>query len=249
MGDTMAHGTRINGTSYGITGGKCLVNGTAYSIQKGRTLIGGTGYDISFGTPLSAYFEGNIVRINENGSPLEFYIAKHNYESGLNGNGRTLVARKDCYENGMWDSGNVNAYASSDIDSWCNKTYKNLLDSNIQNLVGTTKFYYTPGNDNWNVETLNRSVFVLSCTELGQSSAYSNIEGSALPISEIIKIGYINGVPVPQWTRTPALYIGSAYLLNNTGQMAAVNCTRIYGLRPVFTLPSSTIVGEDGLIL
>ena len=44
----MAHGTIINGTSYGITGGKCLVNGTAYSIKKGRTLVGGTGYDITF---------------------------------------------------------------------------------------------------------------------------------------------------------------------------------------------------------
>lgn len=43
----MAHGTRINGTAYGVTGGKCLVGGTAYSIKKGRTLIGGTGYDIN----------------------------------------------------------------------------------------------------------------------------------------------------------------------------------------------------------
>ena len=49
----MAHGTRINGTSYGITGGKCLVNGTAYSIKKGKTLVGGTEYDISFGPKLA----------------------------------------------------------------------------------------------------------------------------------------------------------------------------------------------------
>ena len=44
----MPHGTRINGTSYGITGGKCLVGGTVYDIKKGRTLINGTGYDINF---------------------------------------------------------------------------------------------------------------------------------------------------------------------------------------------------------
>ena len=44
----MAHGTRVNNTAYGVTGGKCLVGGTAYSIKKGRTLIGGTGYDIAF---------------------------------------------------------------------------------------------------------------------------------------------------------------------------------------------------------
>lgn len=48
----MAHGTRINGTSYGITGGRCLVNGTAYSIKKGRTLLGGTGYDVNIDTKI-----------------------------------------------------------------------------------------------------------------------------------------------------------------------------------------------------
>ena len=55
----MAHGTRINGTSYGITGGKCLVGGTAYSIKKGKVLIGGTAYDISFGSPGTVIIDGN----------------------------------------------------------------------------------------------------------------------------------------------------------------------------------------------
>ena len=44
----MAHKTRINGTAYGITGGKTLVNGTSYSVKNGKALIGGTAYDISF---------------------------------------------------------------------------------------------------------------------------------------------------------------------------------------------------------
>ena len=38
----MPHGTRINGTAYGITGGICMVNGTAYDIKKGRTMVNGT---------------------------------------------------------------------------------------------------------------------------------------------------------------------------------------------------------------
>ena len=50
-GDEMAHKTRINGTEYEITGGKCLVGGTEYAVQKGRTLVGGTGYDVSFSSP------------------------------------------------------------------------------------------------------------------------------------------------------------------------------------------------------
>ena len=61
----MAHGTRINGTAYGIDGGKCLVNGTSYSIQGGRTLVNGTGYDIAF-------FDGyKIVVTNSDGSEIQ----------------------------------------------------------------------------------------------------------------------------------------------------------------------------------
>lgn len=68
----MAHGTRINGTAYGITGGKCLVGGTAYDIKKGRTLVGGTGYGIEFGAPTRinvtkgiAYYNDTYIQINE----------------------------------------------------------------------------------------------------------------------------------------------------------------------------------------
>ena len=246
----MPHGTRINGTSYGITGGKCLVGGTAYSIKKGRTLISGTGYDITFGTPLSAYAEGDIVYINENGSPVEFYVAKHDYESGLNGYGRTLVVRKDCYDDQTWDNGNVNAYARSDLDSWFNSTYKNMLDADIRSLIGTTKIRYTPGNGNNTVGTLERAIFALSLTELGQSHSYANTEGSALPIASTLRIAYYNGFATYQWTRSPSTrYNNYAWWLNPDGSIYSYACNFSRGSRPAFTLPSSTIVGENGLIL
>ena len=70
----MAHGTRINGTAYGVTGGKCRVGGTAYSISKGRTLVGGTGYDISFAPGTTIIIDGadgwgssHLVTISVNG--------------------------------------------------------------------------------------------------------------------------------------------------------------------------------------
>ena len=44
----MAHGVRIAGTAYGVSGGKTRVGGTEYSISGGKTRVGGTGYDISF---------------------------------------------------------------------------------------------------------------------------------------------------------------------------------------------------------
>ena len=197
-------------------------------------------------TPLSEFAEGTLIKIPENNQMVEFYLAKHNYEPGLNGNGRTLAVRKDTYDDRVWDSGNVNAYASSDLDSWFNSTYKNMLDADIRSLIGTTKIRYTPGNGNNTVGTLERAIFALSLTELGQSHTYANTEGSALPIASTLRIAYRNGSPTTQWTRSP--YTGNtrnAWWLYSNGRIDYDVCDFSYGSRPTFTLPSTTPIDPD----
>ena len=197
-------------------------------------------------TPLGSLAEGTLIKIQENGAPVEFYLAKHDYESGLNGAGRTLVVRKDCYDNRVWDNGNVNAYASSDLDSWFNSTYKNMLDADIRSLIGTTKIRYTPGNGNWTVGTLERAIFALSLTELGRSHSYANTEGSALPIASTLRIAYRNGRATTQWTRSPDTNdAGSAWWLNSKGSVGNSTCGLPSGSRPAFTLPSTARVDQD----
>lgn len=198
------------------------------------------------GKQLSDYAEGDIVQIPENGVPVEFYVAKHDYESSLNGAGRTLVVRKDTYDDRAWDSGNVNAYASSDLDSWFNSTYKNMLDADIRPLIGTTKIRYTPGNGNWTVGTLERAVFAPSLTELGQSNRYANTEGSALPIASTLRIAYHNGRADTQWTRSPnKTNTIRAFGLNSDGSVSNDFCATYAGSRPAFTLPSTTKFDPD----
>ena len=198
------------------------------------------------GIPLSDYAEGDIIKLNEGGSPVEFYVSCHDYESGLNGAGRTLAVRKDCYDERAWDSGNVNAYASSDLDAWFNGTYKNLLDPAIQTAIGMTKFYYTPGNGNWTVSTLERAVFALSATELGQSASWFNVEGSALPIASTLQVAYRNGSATIQWTRSPYTFNTSRviYLLSD-GSAVSGSRTVTHGSRPAFTLPSTLLFNPD----
>ena len=198
---------------------------------------------------LGSKAEGSIIKLKENGVLVEFYIAKQNYESGLNGAGRVLVVRKDCYDQRQWHSSNINAYASSAIDTWLNGTYKNLLDANIRTAMGTTKIYYTPGNGNNSKTTLQRSVFLLSATELGQSHTYMNAEGTALSstVVNLLKIAKLNGSAVYQWTRSPHTYgTDSAWFLGaGTGNDY---CSHTYGSRPTFTLPSSLYVSDDGSV-
>ena len=189
---------------------------------------------------LSAAQEGDIVQLPEGGKLVEFYVAKHDYESGLNGPGRTLLVRKECYDQRAWDKGNVNAYASSDLDSWFNSTYKNMLDADIRSLIGTTKIRYTPGNGNWTVDTLERAVFALSATELGQSASWFNVEGSALPIANTLKVAYLNGNTNNQWTRSPRTDdTDEAVILSSGGNVSYYSCDKSHGSRPCFTLPST----------
>ena len=200
-------------------------------------------------TTLGNKSTGSIIKLKENGTLVDFYVAKHDYESSLNGAGRTLVVRKDTYDDRVWDNGNVNAYASSDLDSWFNGTYKNMLDADIRSLIGTTKIRYTPGNGNNTVGTLERAIFALSLTELGQSHSYANTEGSALPIASTLRIAYHNGSATTQWTRTPYTDLtGSAWWLFSGGNVNGHYCLNSFGSRPAFTLPSNLYVSDDGSV-
>lgn len=192
---------------------------------------------------------GSIVKLKENGVLVDFYVAKHDYENGLNGSGRTLVVRKDCYDTRQWHTSNVNAYATSAIDTWLNSTYKNLLDADIRGVIGTTKIKYTPGNGNTTVGTLERAIFLLSVTELGKTASYANTEGTALSIASSLQIAYLNGSAVVQWTRSPStVNTRIACYLNTDGNVSDGSCVNSYGSRPAFTLPSTLSVSDDGSV-
>lgn len=200
-------------------------------------------------TTLGNKATGSIIKLKENGTLVNFYVAKHDYESGLNGSGRTLVVRKDVYDLRAWHSSNVNAWASCTLRSWLNSTYKALLDSDIQSLMGTTTYYYTPGNGSWSVTTRSDAVFQLSATELGQSQSWFNTEGSALPIASTLKIAYKDGSATTQWTRSPSTDgTGSAVYLDSDGYVGYNNCSNTFGSRPAFTLPSNLYVSDDGSV-
>ena len=241
--------TLIDGTWYDVKAGKCLVGGTAYAIKKGRTLIDGTAFTISLskGIPLNTITPGAILYLNESGSPVPFYIAKHDYESGLNGAGRTLVVRKDCYDNHVF--GSINTYANSSLDTWLCDTWIKLMDASVQTKIGTTRFYYTVGDGDLAVKILQRAVFQLSVAELGRTISGAEDEGSVLPISIILETAYRNGAATIQWTRTPSprnIYI--AYGFDETGAPKTYRCDSSHGARPAFTLPATTavIANPDG---
>lgn len=202
------------------------------------------------GKRLSDYAHGDIVRLKENGSLVSFIVAKHDYESGLNGAGRTLLVRKDWHSKRPWDEDEWNncdnEYSTSAIDTWLNGTYKKTLDSIVQTAIGTTKFYYTPGKTSAAttfVTTLSRGVFLLSRWELGVQDTSTNIptnkEGSPLPI-----IGNALIVQSGEWTRTPIVNnYTEAFMTSDRGRNQSVQDSHY--VRPCFTLSGDTKFDPD----
>ena len=194
------------------------------------------------GTPLSELTEGTLIKIMENGSPVEFYLAKHSYEPTLNGEGRELVVRKDVWQNidnwGVTD----NQWKSSNLRAVLNGSYVNVLSAQVRTLIGTTTYdsHYT-GTD-------SSAVFTLSIAELIQNpySAFPANEGSLLPTANTIKIAKYNGAAVYWWTRTPSkdnrTYAGDI-MPNGSSSQDVIG--KEYGIRPCFTLPSTATVTEE----
>ena len=210
----------------------------------------------SVGLELSTIAEGSIVKLNENGSPVEFYVAKHNYEESLNGAGRTLLVRKDGSDATKWHSvKNLKDYATSDIDTWLNGTYKALLDTAVQEAIKSTTFYYGPTGIEFSNSTLTREVFLLSLTELDKepTTVTPVSEGSALPIASALQIATnAAGTAVDQWTRTTLVSSSTSttantYYVTSSGGCGNALCTTTRRARPAFTLPSTALFDANTL--
>ena len=201
----------------------------------------------SDGIALSELPVGTIVMIPENDVLVPFCLAKHDYESGLNGTGRTLLVRRYIYGDYVWNDSPTNAYLMSSISTWLNTTYKGLLIDSVQNAMGTTQFYYTLVGDNVTTTKTKRSVFLLSLYELGITVSNANNEGSTLPIaSTILSTSTKDG----EWTRTPNTSSSDKAWgvlvpgLDAPAFTGPVNVTP-YGVRPCFTLPATTLVDPE----
>jgi hypothetical protein len=185
---------------------------------------------------LGGLAEGSIIQLNEGGVPVDFCVAKHNYESGLNGEGRTLLVRKESYGSKFWHASDMNKYATSKIDTWLNGDYRASLDADVQAQIAETEFYYTIGNGDNTVSTLSRSVFLLSLTEYGLTHVYANIEGSTLATAGILRIeGAWTRSASTRGTDTDVMYIHS--LATETATDTDPRTDHL--IQPAFTLPTS----------
>lgn len=223
------------------------IKGT-YPIATGNSVAAGDVVDVVDALvpvmkPLGEYTEGDIVQLNENGVPVDFYVAKHDYEAALNGSGRTLLVRKLSDNNSgndyVWNSSSFNNLSGSTIDTTLNNTYKARFDKSVQVAMATTKFYYTIGNGDTSIGTLERSIFLLSNTEIGGTQeSYLNIEGETLPIASVLKTSNVDNYSRSVVTTNAQ----SVMYFTASGGHGSLVANKARAARPCFTLPNTFLI-------
>lgn len=116
--------------------------------------------------------------VEKDGAAAEEFVAiAQDYEKELNGEGRTLLARRHGITGKKWNT-TWCTYADSLIDVYLNSEYLKDAPQALKDILTETKFYSTPGysgsgssyTGSHTVTTLSRKVFLPSCYEFGFES-------------------------------------------------------------------------------
>lgn len=216
-----------------------------------------------------------FVYLMEGSTKVKFYALCHNYESGLNGTGRTMFCRESPATSGTHTTSNLNSYApdSNNEATWYKETYANKFSDKVRGLIGTTKYigqyvrmsYTQTGNPSKSVlesDTYESSFFPISTAEVGGSDFSDGSALSSAAISRIssIRTRYGSGI----WTRSPSwtstgnstsgfptryYYANGQYISSASGSSISTaegTYGSSYGYLPCFTLSETLYIDKDG---
>ena len=215
------------------------------------------------GTPVSSLAVGTLIKINENGAPVEYMVVNQGlpssmYDASCDG---CWVLRKDIAENRAWDSSD-NDYKNSDIQAYLNGSWVSRYSAGVLSQIKQVKIPYVKGTGSGGsvasgANGLSCKIFLLSGYEVGFSTSdnshfprdgaklsyFSSGTGSA---ANNKRIANYNGRAFDWWTRSP-LPDDTHYVRNvlSDGDFRNGYCSNTFGVRPALVLPSTALVDQD----
>lgn len=156
------------------------------------------------------------IYLMEDGVKVKFYALCHNYESGLNGKGRTMFCRENPATNGTRTANSRSgaSYWPSCLEcSYYRNTYLANFTTTVKSWIGSTKIHvnslHNPfGNSspgyNMDVTSAGFSFFAISSVELGVSrfGSYNYSDGTTLSTAARTRLAAIRSYSA-FWTRSP----------------------------------------------
>lgn len=213
-------------------------------------------------TTIGTLAVGKTITLNVDGAPIEFVVVHQGKPSSLYDDscGGTWLLMKDIYENRVWQSGNINKYESSDINTYLNSTFLNLFDSNIKDAIKQVKIPYrknggSGGTDQSGANGLPAKIFLLSSYEVGWTTSNSSqfpVDGAKLDYfvassgGNSKRIANFNGAAARWWLRSPnAAYTSNVWIVDIDGVHYNYYASSSYGIRPALILPPTLAIYTD----
>ena len=215
------------------------------------------------GTPLGSLAVGTLIKIQENGAPVEYLIVNQGlpssmYDASCDG---YWVLRKDIAENRIWDSSD-NDYKNSDIHAYLNGSWTSRYSAGVLSQIKQVKIPYVNGTGSGGsvasgANGLSCKIFLLSGYEVGFSTSdnqYFPRDGAKLSYfssgtdsaANNKRIANYNGSATDWWLRSPdaggANYVWDVY---SDGSYRVWDHGNAYGVRPALVLPSTALVDQD----
>lgn len=215
------------------------------------------------GTPVSSLAVGTLIKINENGAPVEHMVVNQGlpssmYDASCDG---CWVLRKDIAENRMWDNSS-NDYKNSDIHAYLNGSWTSRYSAGMLSQIKQVKIPYQNGTGSGGsvasgANGLSCKIFLLSGYEVGFSTSdnwnfprdgaklsyFSSGTGSA---ANNKRIANYNGSATVWWLRSPYTYnTNGVWSVDSNGHYHDWNDDNAYGVRPALVLPSTALVDQD----
>lgn len=208
---------------------------------------------------------GSIVKIKVNGASKDFIVVQQGnpntgtYDASCDG---TWLLMKDIYTTSTFSSNN-NSYKDSNIHSYLNSTFFNLIDGDIRNAIKQVKIPYQNGTGSGGSlatgsNGLSTKVFLLSGYEVGWTTSdngYFPKDGVRLAYfgnssgGNSKRIAYNGSSAAVWWLRSPLTYdTFNVWLVNSGGSSSNYWYGNSYGVRPAFILPSTLVVSDDGTV-
>lgn len=223
-------------------------------------------YQVVKGSPIGDLPVGSIVKINENGNPVNYLIVHQGlpssmYDASCNG---TWLLRQDIAEKRIWDAGSVNKLESSNIHAYLNGTWLNRYDAEIRDIIKQAKIPYRrgggKGTDLSGSDGLPCKAFLLSMREVGFTTEGYTFPMDGYALQYFIlgntnaalkkRIAYLNGTAISWYSRSPMTRETKFMLIiGDSGHSGSSISTNRQGIRPAVILPQSTLVDDLGNIV
>lgn len=247
-----------------------LVNGTLYYYAAYAYNTDGVASEGAFvnatpmaGTPVSSLAVGTLIKINENGAPVEYMAVNQGlpssmYDTSCDG---CWVLRKDAAERRTWDSSN-NDYKNSDIQAYLNSAWTSRYSAGVLSQIKQVKIPYVNGTGSGGsvasgANGLSCKIFLLSGYELGWTTSenshfprdgakLSYFSSGAGASANNKRIAKLNGSATDWWTRSPdTLNTNNVWHVDTNGYYYDWFYGNSVGVRPALVLPSTALVDQD----